>query len=86
MISSFTPQRGDFARIGLPDDIAGQTLLARLHEVLGPLVVQTLGNAFAPTQLGDAVFAAQSVQYNADLFLRAVLLTRIAFDVTNGAF
>ena len=30
--------------------------------------------------------AAQFVQYNADLFLRAVLLTRIAFDVTNGAF
>jgi hypothetical protein len=83
MISSFTPQRGDFARIGLPDDIAGQTLLARLHKVLGPLVVQTLGNAFAPTQLGDAVFAAQAVQHNTDLLLRTVWLTRLTFDVLN---
>ena len=47
----------NFAGIGLPDDVAGQALLAGLHEVLGPLVIKTLGNAFAPTQLRNAVFA-----------------------------
>jgi hypothetical protein len=54
--SSFTPQRGDFAGIGLPNDIAGQALLARLHEILDPFVIQPLGNTFSSAQLGDAVF------------------------------
>ena len=55
--SGFTPQLCDFARVGLANNVPGQALLAGLHEVLGPLVIKTLGNAFTSTQLGHAVFA-----------------------------
>jgi hypothetical protein len=39
-ISGFTPQASDFADIGLPNNIAGQALLASLHEILRPFVPQ----------------------------------------------
>jgi len=61
-------------------------LLAGLHEVLGPFVVQTLGNTFSSTQLRNAVFATQAIQYDTYFFLRTVLLTRLALDVTNDLF
>jgi hypothetical protein len=48
-------------------EIAGQVLLARLQELLRSKIVEVLVYAFAPAQLGDAVFATQPVQYNADL-------------------
>ena len=50
--AGFTPQLGDFTGIGLANDIAG------LHELLGPFVIQALGNAFAAAQLGNTVFTA----------------------------
>ena len=53
-----TPQLGDFTGIGLANDIAGQALLAGLHELLGPFIIQALGNAFAAAQLGNTVFTA----------------------------
>src|SRR5665213_2427859 len=43
--------------------------LACLHELLGPGVIQALGNAFPAAQLGDAVLAAQAVQNDPDLVL-----------------
>ena len=47
-LSSFTPRRGDLAGIGLSDDIAGQALVASLQKILGPFVIQVLGDAFSP--------------------------------------
>jgi hypothetical protein len=49
--------------------IPRQPLLAGLQEVLGPPVVKILVDAFLATQLGDAVLAAQSRNYNPDLLL-----------------
>ncbi len=45
-----------------------------------------LGDAFSSAQLGNAVFTTQPIQHNADFLLRTVLLTRLAFDVSNDAF
>lgn len=42
-------------------------------------------DAFAPAQLGDAVFTAQSIQHNANFLLHTVLLTRVALDVLNNS-
>jgi hypothetical protein len=61
----------------------GQALLAGLHEVLGPFVVQTLGDTFSAAQFGNAVFASQPIQYDTYILLRTVLLTRLAFNITN---
>ena len=85
-IPGFTTQVRHFTCVGLPDNIAGQTLFASLHEVLGPLVIQTLRNAFSSAQLGNAVLATQSIQNNANFLLRTVLLTRLALDVTSDLF
>ena len=71
---------------GLPHNIAGQAFLAGLHKVFGPLVVKALRNAFSATQLSNAVFASQAIQDNTDLFLRTVLLARLALDVSDSLF
>src|SRR5262245_10931800 len=54
--------------------VAGEAALAGFEELLGPAVVETLGNAFAATELGNRLFAAQAVQHDADL-----LFGRVAF-------
>jgi hypothetical protein len=52
-------QRLDLVRSRLARRIAGEPLLAGLEELLGPAVVEILGDAFLAAQLGDAVLAAQ---------------------------
>jgi len=60
--------------------------MASINEAL-----KSLGNliwgpklfSFSSAQLGDTIFATQAIQNNADLFLRTVLLARLALDVTN---
>ena len=47
----------------------GKPALAGLHELLRPGVIQALGDAFLAAQLGNAVFAAQAIQHDADLVL-----------------
>jgi hypothetical protein len=46
------------ARCG-PRGVARKPSLARFEELFGPAVIQALGNAFAPAQLGDRVLAAR---------------------------
>jgi hypothetical protein len=75
--SRFTPKVSNLAGVGLPDNIASQALLA------GFAPIKILDNAVWSEQLGNAVFASQSIQNNADFLLRTVLLARLAFDVTN---
>jgi hypothetical protein len=47
--------------------IASQAALAGLHELLRPGVVEALRDPFLAAKLGDAVFAAQTVQHDPDL-------------------
>jgi len=76
----------DFAAIGLLDNISGQALLASLHKVPGPFVIQALGNAFLAAQLRNTVFNAQAIQHNLYFFLRTVRLECLALDFTNSLF
>ena len=49
--------------------------------LLGPAVIQALGNALAAAQLRDAVLALQAVQNDPDLLFRRILLARDPADV-----
>ena len=73
-------------RFSISLGITGQALLAGLHKVLGPFVIQALRYTFSSAQLGYAVLAAQSIQHNADLLVGIVLLARLTIDVTNNLF
>ena len=53
-------------------DVAGQPLLADLEELLGPAIVEVLGDAFLAAEFGDAVLAAQAIEDDADLLDREV--------------
>jgi hypothetical protein len=59
-IPRLTSQLCHFIVIGVPNNIAGQALLARLHELLGLFLIQALGNTFAAACLRNAVLAASS--------------------------
>jgi hypothetical protein len=54
-------------------DLPGQPALAGLQELLGPSVIEPFGYAFTPTQLGNAVLAAQAGQHNADLLFSGMM-------------
>jgi len=56
--------------------IPGQPSLAGFQKLLRPVVIQALGDALSPTQLRDAVLATKSVQHDADLLFRRILLAR----------
>jgi hypothetical protein len=48
------------------------------------VLIKALGNAFAPTEFGNAVLAAQAVQHDADFLLGRVLLDvarRMSFTI-----
>src|SRR5665213_2911856 len=59
----------DVVGAGGTGGVACKPALASLHELLGPGVIQALGDAFLAAQLGDAVLAAQAVQNDPDLVL-----------------
>ena len=77
-------QRLDLVRSGLARGIASEPLLAGLQELLGPAIIEVLGDAFLAAQLGDAVLAAQPVQDDADLLLSGELPPGGTSDVPNG--
>ena len=56
--------------------IPGQPSLAGFQKLLRSVVIQALGDALSPTQLRDAVLATKSVQHDADLLFRRILLAR----------
>ena len=60
-----------------PRRVTRQTALAGLQELLGPSVIKALGNTLAAAKLGDAGFAAQAVQNDADLFSSAEWRLRV---------
>jgi hypothetical protein len=65
---------------------AGKALLARLKELLRPLLVKALSNTLAPAQLRNRVFATQAYQYHADFLFRAVPLACRAADLADMGF
>src|ERR1041384_5887793 len=61
--------------------VAGQALLAGFQKFLRPTVIEVLHYPLAPTQLGDAVLAAQSGKYDPDLLLGRELAPGGATDL-----
>ena len=61
--------------------VAGKPLLAGFQEFLRPIVIKALGNPLTPAQRGDRLLTTQSLQHNADLLLRAILLAGYTTDV-----
>src|SRR5208337_5031211 len=66
---SLHPQPLNFIAGRFTRGIAGQPLLARLQEVLGPAIVEVLIDPFLAAQLGRAVLAAQAGDHDPDLVL-----------------
>src|SRR6476646_9413669 len=67
-------------------DVAGKPALAGLQELLGPAVVEALGDALAAAQLSDADLAAQAVQDDPDLLFGRVTPARRPADVLDDLF
>ncbi|EZQ17711.1 integrase [Halopseudomonas bauzanensis] len=68
--AGFAAQILDLVAGGGARRVTGQAALAGFHELPGPGVIQALRDAFLAAQIGDAVFAAQSVQHEPDLVFR----------------
>src|SRR5690606_19234060 len=83
-LSGFGAQRLDLIGGGLTGGIAGEPLLAGFEELLGPAVIEVLGDAFLAAELGDAVLAAQAFEDDADLLLGRELPPSGSPDVSNG--
>src|SRR5437763_10885638 len=82
--AGFPAQVLDFGRRRRPLRVAGQALLAGLEELLRPAVIEVLNDPFAAAQFGDAVFATQTSQHDADLFLRRKLPAGRAPDLLHN--
>ena len=85
-VAHFAAQILDLAGCGLAFGVARQSLLAGFQELLRPLVVEALGNAFTPAQLCNGVFASKPFQDYADLVFGRVLLAGLAADLTDVFF
>ena len=60
-------QAFNLARGRLAPGVAGEPLLARFQKLFRPAVIQTLGDALAAAQGGDALLAAQARHHDPDL-------------------
>jgi len=65
--------------------ITGQSLLASFQELLRPIVIEALGDPFAPTQRSNALLTAQAGQDNADLLFRRIMFACLATDTPDQA-
>jgi hypothetical protein len=83
-LTGFGAERLDLVGRRLANGVAGQPLLAGLEELLGPSVVEVLGDPFLAAQLGDAVLAAQAFQDDADLLLGREVPPGGSPDVPDG--
>ena len=61
--------------------VAGEPLLARFQKLFRPAVIQTLGDARAAAQGGDALLAAQARHHDPDLLLSRILLACLAANI-----
>jgi len=82
-IACLTAQTLDLGRGRCTRGVTGKAFLASFKELLGPAVVQALGNAFTAAQLCNAVLALQAVQRACDLRTwRKAWVDRIPFDIS----
>src|SRR5690349_4411713 len=68
-LTSLSSERLDLIGGRLTGGITGKALLAGFEELLGPAVIEVLGDAFLPAQLGDAVLAPEAFKNDTDLLL-----------------
>ena len=76
-------KHGNLARGRLAPGVAGEPLLARFQKLFRPAVIQTLGDALAAAQDGDALLAAQARHHDPDLLLSRILLACLAPNIPN---
>ena len=67
--TGFGTERLDFIGGRLACGVTGEPLLAGFEKLFRPSVVEVLGDAFFPAELGDAVLATQAFEDDADLLL-----------------
>src|ERR1700687_2863475 len=77
----FPAQLLDLAAGRRPLGIPRKASFSSLQELFRPSVIKALGNAFTPAKFCNAVLAAQTVQHDADLLLRRILLARCSANV-----
>ena len=66
-VAHLLAQAFNLARGRLAPGVAGEPLLARFQKLFRPAVIQTLGDALAAAQGGDALLAAQARHHDPDL-------------------
>src|SRR5512145_3375871 len=79
-------QRPHLAARCLALGVAHQPALARLEEVLAPVVVEVRTDPLAPAQLGDRLLALQALEHDADLVLAAEATAGAAANLPNPGF
>ena len=67
-----------------PCRVTGEPFLAGFEELLGPTIVEVLGNALLAAQLGNAGLAAQAFEHDADLVLGRELAPGGSADISDG--
>ena len=72
-LTCFAAQTFDFRCIGFAFSITRQAFLACFEKVFRPTIIKVLINAFDPAKFSYAVFTAQALKYNADLFFCALV-------------
>src|SRR5450755_3671404 len=80
-LARLCPQHLHLVGGGLTCRVAGQPPLAGLQELLRPAVIHALCNTLFAAELGDAGFATQSFQNNADLLFGRILPPRCSADI-----
>ena len=70
------------ARGRLAPGVAGEPLLARFQKLFRPAVIQTLGDALAAAQGGDALLAAQARHHDPDLLGCVSKVVEIGFGAS----
>src|SRR5579863_10363187 len=83
-LAGFGTERLDLIGGRLTGGITREPLLAGFEELLGPSVVEVLGDAFLAAELGDAVLAAQAFKHDADLLLGREVPPHRPANVPNG--
>jgi hypothetical protein len=68
-LAGFGAELLDLVGRRLAGGVTSEPLLTGLEKLLGPTVVEVLGDTFAAAELGDGRVSAQPVEDNADLLL-----------------
>ncbi len=80
-ITGFTAQIFDLIGVSRTGCTARQPLRTNLHEVLRPLVIDALWDAFAAAQLSNSVLAARPIQHDPDLLFGREMFAGRSLDV-----